>query len=250
MTFIGVDPSAGDKPMAYVALDHECNVIVLSKGNMEEVMAFAAGQSHSMIAVCAPRQPNKKLMVRPEMRESLIPSPNPGRWLNARVVEYLLRCRNIRIPLTPHAEEKCPRWMQMSFSIFQRLNEFGYKNYPNEQAERQVLEVYPHASYAVMLNLLPFPKHTIEGRLQRQLILNENGVNVTDPMIFFEEITRYKLLNGVLPQDILFSSDELDALVGAFTAWVAAQHPSKVTVLGDPDEGQVVLPIDELKPYY
>jgi hypothetical protein len=66
-------------------------------------------------------------------------------------------------------------------------------------------------------------------------------------MLLFEEITRHRLLKGILPLEPLYSAGELDALAAAYTAWLAALHPDQVTLLGDPQEGQVVLPGAELK---
>jgi predicted RNase H-like nuclease len=97
--------------------------------------------------------------------------------------------------------------------------------------------------------VLPFPKHTLEGRIQRQLILHALNINVPDAMLFFEEITRHRLLNGILPSENLYSPGELDALVAAYTAWLAANQPDKVCLVGDPHEGQIVLP-GQLKPRY
>jgi hypothetical protein len=109
------------------------------------------------------------------------------------------------------------------------------------------MEVYPHASYSVLLGVLPLQKHTLEGRLQRQLALYEQGLQVPDPMRFFEEITRHRLLKGILPLEELYSPGELDALVAAYTAWKTAVHPEDVALLGDPEEGQIVLPAVEIK---
>jgi predicted RNase H-like nuclease len=170
--------------------------------------------------------------------------------MNFRVADYLLRQHNIRIPQTPARLEDCPNWMRMGFILFRRLENMGYRLFPESGAERLHLEVYPHASYTVLLEGLPFPKHNLEGRLQRQLVLHEQGVNVPDPMRFFEEITRHRLLNGILPLDDLYTPGELDALVAAYTAWLAASRPEVVTQLGDAEEGQIVLPVAELKTNY
>jgi hypothetical protein len=82
------------------------------------------------------------------------------------------------------------------------------------------------------------------------LILYDRKVKVPDPMRFFEEITRFRLLNGILPEEGLYSAEELDALVAAYTAWQAALNPEQVTLLGDPQEGQIVLPAEKLKSHY
>jgi hypothetical protein len=203
-----------------------------------------------MAAVCAPRQPNRGLMDLGEVRERLSPPPRPGRWRDDRMVEYLLRQRNISSPQTTASLEACPNWMQMGFTLFRRLEGLGYRTYPAEGATHQSLEVYPHACFTVMLGQAPFPKHTLEGRIQRQLALYERKINLPDPMRFFEEITRHKLLKGVLPDDDLYTPGELDALIAAYAAWLAANRPGEVTLLGEAGEGQMVLPVAELKARY
>jgi len=249
-TFVGIDPTAGEKPFVYAALDHDLKLLALGEGSIDDVLAFTAGQSQAMVAVSAPRQTNQGLMAKTERRERLSPPPNPGRYMNFRVAEYVLRQHNICIPQTPANIEDCPNWMRMGFTLFNRLAGLGYQPYPTQEAERQYLEVYPHACYSVLLEVLPFSKHTLEGRLQRQLVLYELGINLPDPMRIFEEITRHRLLKGILSLDDLFSPGELDALVAAYTAWMVGSQPENVTLVGDDREGQVALPVAEPKPSY
>ena len=249
-TFIGIDPTAGQRPFCYAALDEDLSLLALGEGSQDEVLAFVGGQRQAIVAVCAPRQPNQGVMAKPDVRESLSPPPRPGRWTNLRLAEYELRCHNISAPQTYADEESCPGWMRSGFTLFRRLDVLGYCIYPTDKAPLQAIEVYPHASYAVLLGQLPFPKHTLEGRIQRQLVLYDRRLRITDPMRFFEEITRYRLLQGKLPMEELHTPQELDALIGAYTAWAAAQNPSEVTLLGHPDEGQIAVPKVELKKRY
>jgi hypothetical protein len=249
-TFIGIDPTAGKKPFAYVALDGNLRLLALGHGGMDEVLAFVAGQREATVAVCAPRRPNQGIMKNPEVRERLSPPPRPGRWTNFRLAEYIIRQHNIHMPQTASQVEKCPRWMQMGFTLFQRLESLGYQAYPKEDGQRQSLEVYPHACYTVLLGVTPFHKHSLEGRLQRQLIMYESNINVADPIRLFEEITRHRLLQGILLDDDLCSPGELDAMVAAYTAWLAITDAERVSLIGDPGEGQITLPIGDLKPRY
>jgi len=249
-SFIGIDPTAGQRPFAYAALDHELCLLALGQGDIEEVLAFVAGQRSARVGVCAPRRPNQGLMDQPEVRENLSPAPRPGRWTNFRLAEYQLRQHNIRIPQTPSKEEDCPGWVRMGFNLFRRLEKLDYQPYPRQDADRQWLEIYPHACFAVLLGRNPFPKHTLEGRLQRQLILYERKVNIPDPMRIFEEITRHRLLQGILPLANLYPSEELDALAAAYTAWVTASQPEDVFLLGDAREGEIVLPVSQLNHSY
>ena len=97
---------------------------------------------------------------------------------------------------------------------------------------------------------IPFLKKTLEGRLQRQLLLHSLSIDVPDPMRLFEEITRYKVLQGQLPLEGLYSVEELEALIAAYIAWKAALEPDEITRLGDPKEGEIVLPSKDIKSKY
>ena len=249
-TFIGIDPTAGKRPMAYAALDQDLRLLALDEGSLDEIMAFVGGQQSAFVAVNAPRRPNQGLMKIPEVREALKPVPRPGRWIGFRVLEYQLRQHNIRAPRTRGNEAECPAWMQTGFEFHKRLERLGYQDYPALDAASQLMEVYPHAAFTALLGCLPFKKTSMEGRLQRQLVLHNRGLDIPDPMRVFEEITRYRLMQGIMPLDGLYSAQKLDALAAAYTAWVAATTPEEVILLGNPKEGQIVLPVSELKPKY
>jgi len=249
-TFIGIDPTAGRRPFTYAALDNDLHLLALGEGRLEDILAFAAGQRQAWVAVCAPRQPNQGVMKRNEIRKRLSPMPATGRWVDFRLADYLLRQHNISIPQTPAKIEDCSNWMQMGFYLYRGLERLGFQPYLTPGADLQSLEVYPYAAYAIMLEVLPFPKYSLEGRLQRQLALFERKVKLPDPLLVFEEITRFKLLKGILPLDQLYNTGELDALVAAYTAWLAANHSDQVSLLGDPQEGQIALPAAALKSHY
>jgi len=76
------------------------------------------------------------------------------------------------------------------------------------------------------------------------LILSDQQMPVPDAMAFFMEITRYRLVHGDLPDEDIHISEELNALTAALIAWQAAHHPDQVELLGDPNEGQIVLPVN------
>ena len=93
--------------------------------------------------------------------------------------------------------------------------------------------------------MVPFPGSTLEGRLQRQIVLRDQRLPVADAMIFFEEITRYKLLHSILPTEDLHSLSELNALMAAQVAWLAVHAPQRLSPYGDPEEGVIYLPCVE-----
>jgi len=101
-----------------------------------------------------------------------------------------------------------------------------------------------------MAGHVPLARLSLEGRVQRQIILYERGLQIKDPMDFFEEITRYKLAKGIWPMELLYLSDQLDALAAAYTAWQTVHKKESISVIGDLKEGIVVLPERELKEKY
>jgi hypothetical protein len=250
ITFIGIDPTAGQRPFTYAALNGDLRLMAIGQGEMNDILAFAAGQRRALVAVCAPRQPNQGVMENARIRQQFNPPPRPGRWTSFRMAEYQLRQHNISAPRTLAREEDCPNWMQEGFSLYRRLEGLGYRCFPTDEADHQTIEVYPHACYTVMLGCQPFPKYTLEGRIQRQLVLYEQKLGVPDPMRIFEEITRHRLLKGTLPLDELYSPGELDALVAAYTACLVSTAPERITVMGHAEEGQIYLPAHELKARY
>ena len=248
ITFVGVDPTAGRYPFTFAALDGDCQLIALAAGEAEEVLAFLISQPAAVVAVNAPPRPNQGLVRRKLEKESL--TPGHLRGSDMRLAEYQLREYGISVSPTPSRPETCSAWIQMGFDLYSRLDDSGFKPYLSENASHQWLETHPHAAFCALLGQLPLPKPTLEGRLQRQVSLYEHGMGIKDPMEFFEEITRHKLLHGSLPMECVYAAEELDTLMAAYMAYYAVNHPQEVLFVGDRQEGQIALPIAKLKEKY
>ena len=249
-SFIGIAPTAGKRDIVYAEIDRDLHLANIDVGDLDTVFDFVSAHHTAVAAICGPRQPNQGLMQRDDFRKRLNPIPQKNRWREFRVADYLLQSHKISMPRTPSKVEHCSSAMQNSFALFQRLGDMGFQLFSNNQESQKILEVNSYAAYTVLLECLPFPKTSLEGRLQRQLKLYDLGLEILDPMRVFEEITRYKIMQGVLPLDGLYSPYELDALVAAYTAWVAVKHPERISMIGDPSEGQIVLPVKVLEPIY
>jgi len=247
-TFIGIDPTASRHPFTYAALDQDCKLIALAAGELDEVLAFLGGQPTAVVAVNAPPRPNLGLVRSRLEKESLTPAHLRGTDL--RLAEYELRQRGITVSPTPSRKETCPAWMQMGFEFYRRLAGMGYQPFPAGEASHQWLETHPHAAFCALLGQVPLPKPTLEGRLQRQLVLYEQNLGIRDPMDVFEEITRHKLLKGILPSELIYAPEELDALVAALTAFRSAADSGSICYQGNEHEGRITLPIQELKEHY
>ena len=240
--YIGIDPGAGQRRIAYAALDENLRPMALGGGNFEEVLAYVGGQKQAAVAIAAPPRPNLGLMAQEERRATLEPIPAKGKWKNCRLAEYLLFQRGTRAFITPAKASACKAWMHTGFKLYEKLDGLGFERYPQGNSLKSLMEAWPAASYAAWIKGTLLPKYSLEGRLQRQLALSDQGVHLPDAMQFFEEITRYRLLLGQLPQDVPYEADELDALVLAYTAYLWVAGSEKIEVIGDPAEGQVAVP--------
>ena len=247
--YIGIDPASPHKSFTYAALDKELHLIALSNGEMEDVTAFSAGQKSATVAINAPAGVNRGL-VREKIKQEMLTPHKKIRGTEFRLAEYELRRRGITVSGTPSSAALSSEWLQTGFSLYRKFEKLGFVKYPNAEAKYRLLETHAPACYCVMISQPPLSKSTLEGRLQRQLILYERGLRIKDPMDFFEEITRYKMTRGVWPLELLYQPEQLDALAAAYTAWLAANKPEKTTSVGNEREGLIVLPEKELKEKY
>ena len=250
--YVGVTCSAGSRPMHYAILDDKLNIQAQDAGDLENVLAVIGGLKAPVIAVGAPQRPNQGVMARPKIRRRFNLNPESPIWTQWRLCEFELRRRNIRMHHTPAEEEKAPRWMQNGFEVYRRLQKMGLGVLvPNESVEAfTYLEVQSHACYTVLLERRPYLKRTLEGRLQRQLVLNLEGLNLRNPMQILDGITRQHLLQSSLPMGDLQSAAELDCLANAYTAYLASVRPERIHHVGDPKEGLISVPTLQLKDFY
>ena len=250
--YVGIDPTAGSRPIHYTVLDRDLKLAAAGEGSLQEVVAFVGGFDSAVVAVDAPQSPNKGVMLEPEVRRRYNLRPGSKTWGQWKVCEYELRRRNIRLYNTPAREADSPRWMRNGFDLYKKLGRLGFRHFVagDPLPEKAVIEVHPHACFAVLLGRRPFLKNTIEGRLQRQLLLFLEGLDIPNPMKALEEITRHHLLSGSLPLDGLYDHDRLDALAAAFTAYLVGIKPERVSQVGDRAEGYITLPSSEMKMFY
>lgn len=246
--FIGIDPTAGRSPFTYAALDDGLNLLALAEGELEDVLTFVGNFPAATVAVNAPSRVNAGLVRKRLEKQTL--TPHSLRGADLRVAEADLRARGIAVSATPSREETCPGWVQLGFALYKRLAKMGFQPYPRDGEEHIWLETHPHACYTALLGQVPLPKPTLEGRLQRQIVLYDAGLHIKDPMDFFEEITRHRLRLGVMPMELIYHPEQLDALMAAYTAWVSVKHPNEIIRLGVKEEGFIVLPVGELKEKY
>lgn len=246
--FVGVDPAGGRKPFTWAAVDARGRLLALADGEIDDALAFLGGLQTAVVAVNAPARPNQGLVR--AVRLTLPPIGTSGRGMDMRLAEHTLREHGINVAGTPSKRELCSNWVQAGFDFYRRMRELGFEPEAASKPGRRWVETHPQAAFAALAGTIPLPRASLEGRLQRQLLLYENRLGIHDPMDFFEELTRFKLLKGTLPLEKVYSPEQLDAQVAALTALWVANRPDDVCRVGDEAEGQVWLPVKELKEKY
>jgi hypothetical protein len=242
-TFIGVEASPDrNNPFTFASLDGDRAIRAIGSGGIKQAFAFLAGQNSALASINSPATTNKGLIKREEIRKKLSSKSHLGRWANLRLVEFELLQRGINISKTPDSQKRSPKWMRLGFQLFEEIRKLEYEPYPSLIAPKQFFECHGEAVFWNLLGRTPLKENTLEGRLQRQLILTDCGLPVPDAMKFFEEITRHRLLTSNLPVDNIYSQAELNAVAAAYTAWLAANRPERVIKIGHKEEGILFLP--------
>lgn len=248
MICVGVDCTSGRRAFTYAVLDGNLRVLKLSEADLDELIAFLKLQEAAHVAVNSPSHLNVGVIRR--RLQSQRGQEHGIRGAEIREAEYELHSRGISVSGTPRAEALCSGWIQLGLELYRRLASLAFESYPAKGALRQWLETHPHAGFCALLGAAPLPKPTLEGRLQRALALFERGVRIHDPMAFLEEITRHRLLHGLLPMELMLNQEQLDALLAAYTAWLTAVKPMEVMQLGNRQEGFITLPVPDLHDKY
>jgi predicted nuclease with RNAse H fold len=247
--FIGVDTTAGLRPMTVVVLDDDLNILALSNKSAPEIVDIIAAYPKAICGVDAPIKANLGLLADPQYRASVDLPPAQSNYRDYRVCEFELRRRGMYIYHTPTDPDRIPRWISAGWELYERLRAIGFVDYPRSGA-RRMFEVYPHGAFTTLLEKRPYPKTGIEGRIQRQLLLYHEGVEIPDPLFVLQSWTPHQFLTGSLDMARIHTHDELDALVAAYTAYLLDREPQHTFTVGDERDGQIVLPTGDLLDYY
>lgn len=236
MNFIGVDVH---KDILTVAnINEKLDIEFIRNIDTEEFINYLKNRKILIIAIDAPYKLNLGLMNDAEYRRNLNKKLN-GHY-NKKVSEYELSRRGINPFSTPGSIDEIKgwkSWMNTGFNLYSRLHELGYREIGRDLTKNingNFIEVFPHACFTVLLGYIPSKKHTAEGLRERIGILQTLGFNNLE-----------ELLCGCGNHE---KTDRLDALVAAYTAYLA--HSDNVIFVGDHNEGRIAVPTTILNDSY
>jgi hypothetical protein len=140
--FIGIDISSGRRGFTYAALDLERHLMALCQGDLQEIVAYTAGQSAAFAAIGGPPRPNQGLLAGSEQQEGLFPLPQ-GKDAQMRLAEHELAQKGITPARTPASVSACPGWMRLGFELYHHLQTVGYQAFPCEDAPVSTWKRHP-----------------------------------------------------------------------------------------------------------
>jgi hypothetical protein len=126
-----------------------------------------------------------------------------------------------------------------------KITQAGFKPYLTTHAPKQWVRTNPAECYHALSGQLPQSRRTLGGLIQRALILYDQGLQIKDPMAFFEEITRHHLLVGVMPMELLYTASELDAIAAAYVTWMLINQPVQVDLTKDQEQRMISIPRED-----
>lgn len=248
-SFIGVDITDGPLPITYVVLDHRLNIEKMGKCTHNDIVAELLGHASVLCGIDSASGPNLGLLAEPAYRQRMNLEPDRSNYSTYRVSEFELRRRGIGVYNTSTDPEKISGWVKEGWQLYDQLRNAGFVDHP-QPGKQRMMEIHSHAAFTVLIGGRPYSKLSLEGQLQRQLVLYDQGVEVPDAMHTLQELTRHRFLTGQLNLKDVHSHEELDALIAAYTAFLADREPQHTIAVGDSTEGLIFLPVNTLKDDY
>lgn len=231
--YIGIDVQAHQKPFFYSVLDSTLEVVATGHGRMVDVLSYLAGLSSALVAVNGPVSAREQGR---EARQSGLfdQASSADESAAVRTGDLELESRGFSYSISGKTEER-------SLTLVSGMRELGYTLHGETISDKVYLETNSDAACWLAAGCMPYDARSLEGRLQRQLILCEMGIHLKDPMDFLEEFTRHRLRTSQIPMEQILPGYELRAMMAAVIAWLEDSFPEKVEHLGKAGMGEIIL---------
>jgi len=147
------------------------------------------------------------------------------KWGIPETISYLKEYKSVLLAVSSTAQKR----EHIKYSGFkEKIAQAGFEPFSMKSNTLQWIEMDAQDCFRALVEQKPLPRRSLEGQIQRALILYDEGLQINDPMDFFEEITRHKLIQGILPLENIYSSKQLDALVAAYLAWMTTHRSGQI----------------------
>ena len=251
MRYCGIDVSAAKDRQQLCTLHErrgaesgELVATFYEPGSVESVARTVGGFGlEAVVAIDAPSGHRLDLLAPGSPLRSVLGLPE-GRYERSRVCDALLFRRRLPLYPVPAAGQALARWeawIGVGFELFGALETLELYRPETDGAlegpvgdtalrHGRVCETYPDAVFCGLLGHRPPPKRTPWGLQQRIAALKLRGIVDDD--------------GGLWQRTV----DELDACAAAYAAYALAEGFG--SWVGDPEEGVIVLPVDQLEATY
>jgi len=252
LIYCGIDVSARPANQQLVTLharttagEAELVATFYEPGTVADVASTVHGfAGDAAVAIDAPSGRRLDLLAPGTALRAALDLPD-GRYERHRVCDALLYRRSLPLYPVPAAGQALSRWEQwigVGFELFAALEGLGvFRPRPadgeleapiREGALRhgRLAETYPDAIFCALLGHRPSPKRTPWGLQQRIAALRLRGIVDEDGGLWHRTL------------------DELDACAAAYAAYALANGTG--SWVGDPREGVIVLPVEQLLDRY
>lgn len=251
-SFIGLSVISPRKPLHLVVIDAEMETLFTGTLSTAQALEQIAKYPNAVCAIDTPLSANQGILagVNGRLRYGL--PANATLWQDFRVCEFMLAQIGMKIANTPPTSVSVSARTQLGWQVVEALRQLGFVNYRPGifDSARQLLETHTESAYTVCLGHLPRPKSHLLGQLQRQMVLYDVGLDVQNPLRLFDEISRQQVLLGKWHLQEILPVEQMDAHMAAYTALLAMEKSEQLSLLGDPLEGQIALPMSPLKRKY
>lgn len=221
--YVGIDVALGRFDVAVLDEERRIRALPPAFASIPDLVTWLLTHAPlSHVAIDAPQRTREGLLGCDEYRSTLPAPPPAGRYRTARTCDYELVRRGLPLYTVPSEYVHCPGWMREGFRLFGALLAAGrWTLFDGTPQHGCLLEVYPFAAFAVMLDTFPPRKSTPAGRTARLRALQDR----------------------LSPESAAASAAHhhaLDALAAAYTAWSFGH--GQATWVGDKREGLMVVP--------
>lgn len=234
--YIGLNVNSRSPYYTVRGIDSHTTSLFELSGNWDEISMKLNEYDKIILAVNTPISPNKGFLTQSQRKKH-----KPGKWPDVRRIEYELEEYGAPIYHTPKKKSNLLAAQHHGFKLIENLLETGFRQFGDE-GEKVFLEVPSETAFWSFECKPLFTEESFIGQIQRQIMLLELGIDLPDPMDFFEELTRFKLLTGNAPLEMILETPSLNAWINAFTALQLHKNPSRITQLGYSQEGFLYLP--------